>query len=84
MRSVPVPGVTQRGEMLGFIPGAVPRALGALVHCGFLDRCPYAHDRCTSPIPLAPAFDGRLVRCVLPTDGSGRDGGAWTRLVEGA
>ena len=83
MRSVPVPGLTKRGEMLGFIPGSVPRPAGALVRCGFLDRCPYAHDRCASPIPLAPAFDGRLVRCVLPTDGSGRDGGAWTRLAEG-
>jgi peptide/nickel transport system ATP-binding protein len=83
MRSVPVPGVTQRGETLGFIPGSVPRATGALVRCGFLDRCPYAHDACAaSPIPLAPALDGRHVRCVLPADGSGRDSQAWTRLAE--
>jgi peptide/nickel transport system ATP-binding protein len=82
MRSVPVPGVTQRGETLGFIPGTVPRATGALVRCGFRDRCPYAHDACASPVPLAPALDGRLVRCVLPADGSGRDPFAWTRLAE--
>jgi peptide/nickel transport system ATP-binding protein len=83
MRSVPVPGVTKRGEALGFIPGSVPRPVGVLARCGFLDRCPYAHDRCASPIPLAPAFDGRFVRCVLPADGSGREPGAWTRLAEG-
>ena len=84
MRSVPVPGVTRRGETLGFIPGSVPRPAGALVRCGFLDRCPYAHDPCAAnPIPLAPAFDGRSVRCVLPADGSGRAPAAWTRLAEG-
>jgi peptide/nickel transport system ATP-binding protein len=84
VRSVPVPGVTKRGETLGFIPGSVPRPASALVRCGFLDRCPYAHQPCAaSPIPLVPAFDGRLVRCVLPADGSGRDGKAWTRLAEG-
>jgi peptide/nickel transport system ATP-binding protein len=83
VRSVPVPGVTKRGDMLGFIPGNVPRATGTLARCGFLDRCPYAHDRCASPIPLAPVLGERLVRCVLPADGSGRDPGAWTRLAEG-
>jgi peptide/nickel transport system ATP-binding protein len=83
MRSVPVPGVTRRGETLGFIPGSVPRPIGALVRCGFLDRCPYAHDSCASPIPLAAALDERHVRCVLPADGSGRDPVAWTRLAEG-
>ena len=35
------------------------------------------------PIDLAPALDGRFVRCVLPADGSGRDPAAWTRLAEG-
>ena len=83
MRSVPMPGVTRRGETLGFIPGSVPRPAGALTRCGFLDRCPYAHDACAaSPVPLASAFDGRSVRCVLPGDGSGRDPTAWTRLAE--
>jgi peptide/nickel transport system ATP-binding protein len=84
MRSVPVPGVTRRGETLGFIPGSVPRPAGALTRCGFLDRCPYAHGACAaSPVPLTSAFDGRSVRCVLPADGSGRDPTAWTRLAEG-
>jgi peptide/nickel transport system ATP-binding protein len=83
MRSVPVPGVTRRGETLGFIPGSVPRPAGMLARCGFLGRCPYAHAPCAaSPIPLAPAFDGREIRCVLPADGNGRDPKAWTRLAE--
>jgi peptide/nickel transport system ATP-binding protein len=80
MRSVPVPGVTRRGEALGFIPGSVPRPAGALARCGFLDRCPYAHDACANSIPLTPAFDGREVRCILPADGSGREPARWTRL----
>ncbi len=83
MRSIPVPGETVRGEALGFIPGTVPRQSGELTRCGFVDRCPYAHDRCAAAaVPLRPSPDGRLVRCVLPTDGSGRDLAAWTRLAE--
>jgi peptide/nickel transport system ATP-binding protein len=84
MRSIPVPGETRRGETLGFIPGTVPRQAGELTRCGFIDRCPYANARSAAgPIPLRAAPDGRLVRCVLPTDGSGRDPDAWTRLAEG-
>ena len=84
MRSIPVPGETRRGETLGFIPGTVPRQAGELTRCGFIDRCPYANARSAAgAVPLSPAPDGRLVRCVLPLDGSGRDAGAWTRLAEG-
>jgi peptide/nickel transport system ATP-binding protein len=84
MRSIPVPGETRRGETLGFIPGTVPRQAGELTRCGFIERCPYANERSAAgPVPLRPAPDGRLVRCVLPLDGSGRDPGAWTRLAEG-
>jgi peptide/nickel transport system ATP-binding protein len=79
MRSVPIPGVTKRGETLGFIPGTVPRPASALSRCGFLDRCPYAQAACARPVSLVPAPDGRLVRCVLPAD-LARDPGAWTRL----
>jgi peptide/nickel transport system ATP-binding protein len=84
MRSVPIPGVTRRGDMLGFIPGRVPRPSGALTRCGFLERCPYAYDRCAAgPVSLVASPDGRRVRCVLPA-GSTRDAGAWARLAEGA
>ena len=76
MRSIPVPGETRRGETLGFIPGTVPRQTGELTRCGFLERCPYATGRSAAgPVPLREAPDGRLVRCVLPLDGSGRDPG---------
>ncbi len=84
IRSIPVPGETRRGETLGFIPGTVPRQSGELTSCGFLDRCPYvAKGSADGPVPLLPAPDGRLVRCLLPLDGSGRDPGAWTGLAEG-
>jgi peptide/nickel transport system ATP-binding protein len=80
MRAIPVPGETRRGETLGFIPGGVPRQLGELDRCVFVDRCPYAHDRCAAgPIALRDAGDSHLMRCVLPADGSGRDPAAWTR-----
>jgi peptide/nickel transport system ATP-binding protein len=83
MRSIPVPGETRRGATLGFIPGTVPRQAGELARCGFLERCPYANNRSAAgPIPLRAAPDGRLVRCVLPLDGSGREPSAWTRLSE--
>jgi peptide/nickel transport system ATP-binding protein len=84
MHSIPVPGETRRGETLGFIPGTVPRQTGELTRCGFLERCPYATGRSAAgPVPLREAADGRLVRCVLPLDGSGRDPAAWTRQAEG-
>ncbi len=84
MRSIPVPGETRRGETLGFIAGTVPRQTGDLTRCGFLDRCPYANQQSgAGPVALRSAPDGRLVRCVLPLDGSGRDPLAWTRIAEG-
>jgi peptide/nickel transport system ATP-binding protein len=83
LRAVPVLGATDRGKPLGFIPGHVPRQTGTLNRCGFADRCPYVHERCVAgPIDLVPSPDGRLVRCVLPVDGSGRAPDAWTRLAE--
>jgi peptide/nickel transport system ATP-binding protein len=83
LRSVPIPGATRRGEPLGFIPGRVPRQVGTLTRCGFADRCPYVHARCVAArVPLTPASDGRVVRCVLPADGSGRRLDAWTQLAE--
>ncbi len=80
MSALPVPGVTARGAVLGYIPGVVPRQSGELVECGFIQRCPYAFDACRAPVPLRPAGDGRLFRCVLSPDGSGRDTGAWARV----
>jgi peptide/nickel transport system ATP-binding protein len=83
MRSIPVPGETRRGETLGFIRGIVPRQTGDRTVCGFIDRCPYAHADCARPIPLREAESKRLMRCVLPGDGSGRDPRVWVREAEG-
>jgi peptide/nickel transport system ATP-binding protein len=78
MRSVPVPGRTRRREPLGFIPGVVPRPVGVLTQCGFVDCCPYAHRPCRAgPVALREAGSGRAMRCVLPLDGSGRDPQVW-------
>ena len=83
MRAIPVPGETRPGEVLGYIPGVVPRQTGERTRCGFVARCPYAMERCAAaPVPLRPAADGRLMRCILPSDGSGRDPDAWARLAE--
>jgi peptide/nickel transport system ATP-binding protein len=83
LRSLPIPGRTRRGAPLGTIPGIVPRQVGARTGCGFVDRCPYAHEQCRrAPVPLAAAEGGRRYRCVLPPDGTGRDSAAWERIAE--
>ncbi|WP_340110237.1 ABC transporter ATP-binding protein [Pikeienuella sp. HZG-20] len=80
MRSIPVPGETRQGEMLGFIPGVVPRQEGELAACGFIDRCPYAEPRCAAaPVPLRDVGGGRKMRCVLPDDPATRDPEVWIR-----
>ncbi|WP_454690113.1 ABC transporter ATP-binding protein [Achromobacter aloeverae] len=86
LRSIPVPGATRRGEMLGYIPGVVPRQAGALTRCGFLERCPYAGVACAAgPVPLREDVDtGHAVRCVLPVDGGGRPADAWQRFTRAA
>ncbi|MEB8386578.1 ABC transporter ATP-binding protein [Rhodobacteraceae bacterium KMM 6894] len=78
VHSIPVPGETKQGETLGYIPGVVPRQVGELHACGFVDRCPYASDICRAgPIAMRDAGGGRQMRCVLSVDGSGRDPAVW-------
>ncbi len=85
IRAIPIPGATRPGDPLGFIPGTVPLQTGTLDRCGFIARCPYAHRNCAEgPVPLMPAPDGGLFRCVLPEDGSGRDPARWTAMLERA
>jgi peptide/nickel transport system ATP-binding protein len=82
LRAIPVPGATKPGEMLGTIPGVVPRQIGALTSCGFVERCPYAFERCRqAPVALVPFGDGRLYRCVLPAMAP-RDARVWQRVSE--
>lgn len=81
MRSIPVPGQTKRGELLGFIPGIVPRQTGERTRCGFIDRCPYAAEVCAAgPVPLSAGENGHEVRCAIPAQR--RDPQAWNRLTE--
>lgn len=81
MRSIPIPGRTKRGELLGFIPGVVPRPVTPLDECGFADRCPYALSECRSePVSLRTATQGRSVRCVLPLDGKNRNPQVWRQM----
>jgi hypothetical protein len=58
----------------------VPRQVGELAQCGFLERCPYARAACAEDaVALCDAGGGHLMRCVLRADGSGRDPHAWLR-----
>jgi peptide/nickel transport system ATP-binding protein len=82
LRAIPVPGATKPGEMLGTIPGVVPRQIGDLTSCGFVERCPYAMERCRqAPVDLVSSPDGRAYRCVLPAH-EVRDRSVWSRLPE--
>ncbi|WP_082526287.1 ABC transporter ATP-binding protein [Kitasatospora sp. MBT63] len=56
-------GDRRRG--LAVIPGRPPEPGTTGPGCRFADRCGYATDACTAgPVPLTPAGDGRLVRCL--------------------
>jgi peptide/nickel transport system ATP-binding protein len=51
------------------VPGAVPRAGEWGTGCRFAPRCPHAWERCRRVRPaLAPAGDGRTVRCFLASE----------------
>ena len=78
MRSVPIPGVTRRGDMLGFDSGqraaADRRAARCASSTAALTRTTLAR-RARFPLSCAR---GRLVRCVLPAAAPAT--GAWSRL----
>ncbi|TAM90780.1 MAG: ABC transporter ATP-binding protein [Candidimonas sp.] len=81
LRSIPVPGRSERGKPLGYIPGIVPPPVGMPRACVFAPRCPYVTEAClASAIPLRDAGGGRKVRCILPLDGSGRRADAWEQF----
>ena len=81
MRSIPVPWETKRGEMLGFIPGIVPRQTGERTQCGFIDRCPYAITGCAAgPVALDDTGNQHAMRCIRPS--SEREPAVWNRLAE--
>jgi len=68
LRSIPAPGLTDRGAPLGSIPGIVPAPKGAVETCLFLARCPYATSACAVPVPLLPVAVGQAARCIRPIE----------------
>ncbi len=66
---IPTPGETGRRATLGYIPGVVPRPIGELSACNFLERCARAEPVCRDGrVGLATLADGRAVRCRLEHD----------------
>lgn len=66
---VPMPGRTQRGGLLGTIPGTVPSLIGELAGCGFADRCRHVAPACRrGATALAGRANGRQVRCLFEPD----------------
>ncbi|MDN3564022.1 ABC transporter ATP-binding protein [Paeniroseomonas aquatica] len=65
LRCVPVPGKVKRDELLGSIPGVVPRIPPGFVGCGFRDRCEHAVAGCAAPVPRQNAGGGHEYLCRL-------------------
>jgi peptide/nickel transport system ATP-binding protein len=83
LRSVPTPGRTRPGDFLGTIPGIVPRPVGELAACGFVNRCPYAFEKChAAPVGLHPVNGTRDYRCLLPPAAAARDRSVWQLQAE--
>src|SRR5881227_567184 len=77
LRSVPklTAAEAQKVERLQTIEGTVPKLTDLPTGCHFEPRCPYAMPRCREgEIPLYPAGEGVVVRCVLydPSMASGQ------------
>lgn len=51
-------------EDLVTIPGTPPDLVDVQTGCRFENRCPFATDRCTSPIPFESVDDGHFARCL--------------------
>jgi len=63
LNSVVHPGQTKRDRALSVIEGQPPALTDRPEGCAFAARCPLAVEICQTRPPLAPAGDGRLVRC---------------------
>ncbi len=64
--SIPVPDPRQRKNFLP-LQGEVPSPLNPPPHCHFVERCPYAQDRCNTETPTLDSKDekdsGHRVAC---------------------
>jgi peptide/nickel transport system ATP-binding protein len=61
---LPQPGITQRGERLGTIPGVVPSLIGGITGCAFRSRCAVAISACAGAVPEREARPGHRFACV--------------------
>ena len=68
LRCVPVPGQTKRGDLLGSIPGTVPRIAPGYAGCAFRDRCEHVAPSCNTHIGKRDAGSDHAYRCRLPAD----------------
>lgn len=57
----------ERTEALATIPGMPPNLIAPPQGCRFIERCPYAEQRCQQRPPIV-AFDERAVMCVRYTN----------------
>ncbi|GLO72643.1 ABC transporter ATP-binding protein [Phaeobacter inhibens] len=68
LRCIPLPGKTERGSVLGTIPGIVPSLVGTVEGCTFRTRCEHATPACRAAIPVHSAPQGaHSFRCIHPT-----------------
>jgi peptide/nickel transport system ATP-binding protein len=62
---IPVPGRLRPGELLGSIPGSVPRIGPGFTGCAFRERCAFAEPVCETEIPLRGIGPDHSLRCRL-------------------
>ena len=63
---IPIPGKTERGALLGSIPGIVPALVGDQEGCMFRNRCDFAQEVCGTGIIERKALgEQRGYRCVI-------------------
>ncbi|MBY8976927.1 ABC transporter ATP-binding protein [Rhodobacteraceae bacterium NNCM2] len=68
IRCIPQPGKTERGSVLGTIPGIVPSLVGEVSGCAFRTRCEHAVPACRGEIPRHVSASGdHAFRCVHET-----------------
>ncbi len=60
-----VPKITEKKDMLNFIPGTVPNLIHPPSGCRFHPRCPYATDICKEKVPELTQVEkeGHFVEC---------------------
>ena len=66
LRCVPVPGKVKRDELLGSIPGVVPRIPPGFTGCAFRDRCDHAAPECAGLVPRQHGAGAHEFLCRLP------------------